>query len=151
MASEAELKWLAMVAETGDHKEATRQCYPNASEASIPSRTSQLKAKFRQEIDELVKQSYRDDAPLMRNNLKAIALYGEQESNKLKATIKWLSNAGHDAPAETRDLTEKPTQTELKERLRMVLSGINKETLREILADDKIAELAREVTEDRVH
>jgi len=30
MASEAELKWLALVSESGDYKAATGDCYPNA-------------------------------------------------------------------------------------------------------------------------
>ena len=150
MASEAEERWIAQVVETGDYRQATRDCYPDVSEKWQASKTSQLKARHLDTIDAMVRDSYKADAPEMRLALITLARHAKQESVKLKAITDWLSRAGHNPVNEHRDLTPKPDQAELVERLKLAMTGIEPETLKQVLSGDQILELAREATKDQL-
>lgn len=146
MASEAEQNWLDDYIEYGNAKRAVQQWFPDNKAPT--TRAAQLKQKFSQEIENRVRAGFAQDAPQAASIIRHLARNAEQPAVKLKAAQDVLSRGGYNPVAESRELTEKPTEAELKERLRLALTGIDPATLKEILGTDTLQTIAKQISEE---
>jgi len=146
MASEREIAWLDIYLETGDARKATDIVFPNNSNPVV--RTSQLKTTLADDIEKRLRAQFIKDSPTMFNIVRDLALHSKQDSTKLKAAQDILSRSGLNPIAESRDLTEKPSEDKLKERLKLALTGIDPATLKDILGGDTLQTLARQLQDE---
>mgnify|MGYP001821275860 CR=1 FL=1 len=116
MASERAAKWLDMYMETGDAKGAVRKIY-NCSEATIPSRASQLKSRYAGEIDKQLRLKFISDSVKMYKILKGLATSSSSETVKLNAARDLLDRGGY-RPDQVVRLEEKQmSRAELEARI----------------------------------
>lgn len=112
MASDNELKWLNMVVAGTDHKEATIECFDVKTPASITSKTSQLKAKFADEVNAALMKEMKQLAPTAFRTIMQLAQTAEQEAVKAKCAMDILDRTGYKPSLQVEDVTKREPQSE---------------------------------------
>lgn len=147
--------WLEDYLEHGDGQKAVALAFPECSEASRPSRSSHLKTKLANEIDQRLLAGYRKDAPQAVRIIKDLMQNAMQEAVKLKAAQDWLSRAGHDAAFKVEHSQKEETHEELQARLKSALAELTQDELTPFLKTlanggmDKEIQTLMELTTDK--
>ena len=134
-----EQEWLDYYIESGDAVKAVAIAYPDVSEASRPSKASQLKARLAMEVHQASIEQYGKEAPFMMNVLRDLAKGAKQEAVKLKAASEWLTRAKHDAPLQV-EVTDKKTYEQLQNQLSELIQTIGDNELKALGLERKALE-----------
>ena len=131
--TEGEKVWFELYLEHGDGQKAVAVAFPDCGETSRPSRSSQLKTKFADEIDTALMASYKKDSPLAVKIIRDLMQNATQEAVKLKACQDWLSRAGHDAAFKVEHSEKPASHEELKQRLLSAMSELEPDEIKPIV------------------
>ena len=132
MASENEQIWLDRYLKTGDAIQAVKDTFPDCSEASAPSRASQLKAKLEHEIDQAFSRVMKRDSIKAFKIISDLMSGAKQESIKLKAAMDVLNRAGYNEIHRFEDMSKPQTYEELQTQLNGLINGLDDDTHKQI-------------------
>jgi len=134
--NEKHKEWFNLYVQIGDATLAYEQVYGPGEKNSIAVSASRLKARYADEIDKAVLDGYKQETPFAKKIIIDLAKDSKNEMVKLKAAQDILARAGHDAAHKVEHLTKEQTKEELEARLKAVLSGLDKDTVKELLGEN---------------